>query len=434
MSKLVETAEKFVFDLFKEDLDQTFLYHNFTHTERVLKSVREIIDNSKIKKEDAETLELAVLFHDTGYIKTRDGHEEESVEIATSFLKDQKVDAAKIEAINECIMATKFKDSPNSDLGKIIRDADASHFGKDYFMEASEFLRKELEFQGIATYTPSEWLNENIKVLSKKHQFYTDYALKNWQPQKEKNLSKLIKNKKKQQKKFKKEKIKAKYKAQYKNESPERGIQTFFRVALRNHIKLSDIADTKANILLSVNAIIISLVLANLIAKLDTNEYLVYPTAIFTLSSVISMILSIIATRPNVTSGQFTKEDVKNKNVNLTFFGNFHKMELKEFEWAINELLKDKDYVYTSLTKDLYFLGKVLERKYRILRITYTIFMSGIIISVIAFGIAVKTSPEAEGDLKDILPEKKTGFIIKDAVNSEATKLNDIKTYKALLA
>ena len=202
---------------------------------------------------------------------------------------------------------------------------------------------------------------------------------------------------------------------------------------MRNHIKLSDIADTKANILLSVNAIIISLVLANLIAKLDTNEYLVYPTAIFTLFSVISMILSIIATRPNVTSGQFTKEDVKNKNVNLTFFGNFHKMELKEFEWAINELLKDKDYVYTSLTKDLYFLGKVLERKYRILRITYTIFMSGIIISVIAFGIAVKTSPEAEGDLKDILPEKKTGFIIKDSVNSETTKLNDAKTYKALL-
>jgi predicted metal-dependent HD superfamily phosphohydrolase len=434
MSKLIETAEKFVFDLLKEDLDQTFLYHNFTHTERVLRSVREIIENSKIIKEDAETLELAVLFHDTGYTKTRDGHEEESVKIATSFLKDQNVDAAKIEAINECIMATKFKDSPNSDLGKIIRDADASHFGKDYFMEASEFLRKELEFQGIATYKPSEWLDENIKVLSKKHQFYTDYALKNWQPRKEKNLSKLIKNKKKQQKKFKKEKIKAKYKAQYKNESPERGIQTFFRVALRNHIKLSDIADTKANILLSVNAIIISLVLANLISKLDTNEYLVYPTAIFTLSSVISMILSIIATRPNVTSGQFTKEDVKNKNVNLTFFGNFHKMELKEFEWAINELLKDKDYVYTSLTKDLYFLGKVLERKYRILRITYTIFMSGIIISVIAFGIAVKTSPEAEGDLKDILPEKKTGFILIDSVNSETTKLNDAKTYKALLA
>ena len=74
------------------------------------------------------------------------------------------------------------------------------------------------------------------------------------------------------------------------------------------------------------------------------------------------MIFSIIATRPNITSGEFTKKDVENQEVNLTFFGNFHKMKLDDFEWAIGELLKDKDYVYKSLTIDLYFLGLVLER------------------------------------------------------------------------
>ncbi len=403
MSKLVENAEKFVFDLFKNELDQTFIYHNYTHTDRVLRSVREIIENTKISKKDAEILELTALLHDTGYTKSRENHEEESVKIATKFLKEQEADDKVIEAVSECIMATKFKDSPKTELGKIIRDADASHFGKKYFAEASEFLRKELEVQGIATYSPSEWLNENIKVLTKQHEFYTDYALKNWQPRKEKNLSKLMKSKKKRKSKLNTEELKAKYKAQYKNESPERGIQTFYRVALRNHIKLSDIADTKANILLSVNAIIISLVLANLISKLDTNAYLVYPTAIFTLSCVISMVLSIIATRPNITRGEFTKEDVANKDVNLTFFGNFHKMELKEYEWAVSELLKDKNYVYTSLTKDLYFLGKVLERKYRILRVTYTIFMIGMIVSVISFGVALKING---AKLEDVLPDE----------------------------
>lgn len=182
-------------------------------------------------------------------------------------------------------------------------------------------------------------------------------------------------------------------------------MQTFYRVALRNHIKLSDIADTKANILLSVNAIIISVVLANLISKLDTNPYLTWPTVIFTLFCVISMILSIIATRPNVTSGEFTKEDVKNQKVNLSFFGNFHKMELDEYEWAIKELVQDKDYIYKALTKDLYFLGKVLERKYRLLRITYTVFMIGIITSLISFGIAVKNNPGI--DIEDVLPDTK---------------------------
>ena len=197
---------------------------------------------------------------------------------------------------------------------------------------------------------------------------------------------KILKEKKKEKEIAKKEQLKAKYK----NESPDRGIQTLFRVTLKNHITLSDIADTKANILLSVNAIIISVALSNLIPKLDnpSNAYLIYPTLIFIIFSVVSMVMAVLATRPNITSGQFTKEDVTNKKVNLLFFGNFHKMKLDEYEWAIKELVKDKEYIYSSLTKDLYFLGLVLNRKYNILRWTYTIFMIGIIISVVAFGLA----------------------------------------------
>ena len=92
----------------------------------------------------------------------------------------------------------------------------------------------------------------------------------------------------------------------------------------------------------------------------------------------------------NITTGKFTKEDVEERRVNLLFFGNFHQMDLKEYEWALQEMVKDKDYVYSSLTKDLYYLGVVLNRKYKILRITYNIFMIGMIISVISFGIAFR--------------------------------------------
>ena len=102
------------------------------------------------------------------------------------------------------------------------------------------------------------------------------------------------------------------------------------------------------------------------------------------------MVLSVLATRPNVTSGKFTKEDVEKRKVNLLFFGNFHQMELSEYEWALKELVKDKDYVYSSLTKDLYYLGIVLNKKYKILRITYNIFMLGMILSVISFIIAFR--------------------------------------------
>ncbi|MFC0603068.1 Pycsar system effector family protein [Winogradskyella pulchriflava] len=423
MSKsLIKDTQEFVFNLFKEELPNNFIYHNYTHTERVLRSTREIIENSDVSKKDAEILELTALLHDVGYTKGCDNHEAESVKIATAFLEEKKVDKEIIQSVSDCIMATKFNAKPTNELEKIIRDADASHFGKKYFSEASEFLRKELELQGRKAFSPSEWRNENIEVLTQKHQFYTDYALKNWQPRKEKNLAKLMGKKKKKKKKLDVEKLKAKYKAQYKNDSPERGVQTFYRTALRNHIKLSDIADTKANILLSVNAIIISVVLANLISKLDTNPYLTWPTIIFTLFCVVSMILSIIATRPNVTSGEFTKEDVKNQKVNLSFFGNFHKMKLEEFEWAIKEMVQDKDYIYKALTKDLYFLGKVLERKYRLLRITYTVFMIGIIVSLIAFGVAVKNNPGI--DIEDVLPDtNETTYIIDYQSLNESFKI-----------
>jgi len=402
-SEIVQKADDFILNLFKEKLSNTFVYHNYTHSKRVYKSINEIIEGTDVTKQEKVVLRLAALLHDTGYTVKRDGHEEESVKIATQFLEENGVDQNTIDDVNKCIIATKFKDKPNSRLEEMIRDADASHFGKDYFTEASEFLRQEYKSQGLKNYSPREWRDENIKVLIEKHQFYSDYALRNWQKVKEDNLADLIKDRKKDKKKLKKEELKAQLKVKYKDASPDRGIQTFYRTALRNHIKLSDIADTKANILLSVNAIIISLTLANLFSKFDTNPYLIWPTAVFVVSSAVTMILAVIATRPNVTRGEFTKEDVKNKSVNLTFFGNFHKMELSQYQWAIDELLKDREYIYSSLTKDLYFLGKVLDRKYRILRLTYTIFVLGTIISIIAFGLSFGFADLSVEEVKQIV-------------------------------
>ncbi|MCB7480644.1 Pycsar system effector family protein [Christiangramia sediminis] len=390
MNNLIEKADKFVEELFKEKLPNTFIYHNYQHTERVVKSTKELIDNSEINVKEAEALILAAWLHDTGYIHTYKGHEEKSAEIAETFLKKNNATEELIEKVKQYILATRFSNTPTCLEEKIIRDADSSHFGKDYFEETSEFLRQELELHNIKNFTNAEWLEENILVFTEKHQYYTDHALEEWKPKKEENLLELIESKNKQEKKLTKEEHKARMKAKYKNENPERSIQTLFRVTLRNHIKLSDIADTKANILLSVNAIIISLALANLIPKLEaaSNKHLLIPSLILVLFSVASIILSIMSTRPNVTSGEFTKEQVKNRSVNLLFFGNFHKMPFKQFKWGMNELIKDKDYVYEMLMLDLHLLGKVLHRKYFLLRLTYTVFMTGIIISVIAFILA----------------------------------------------
>ncbi|OUS03588.1 phosphohydrolase [Flavobacteriales bacterium 33_180_T64] len=391
MDTLIVETEKHVISLLNETLDNTFTYHNSPHTQRVVQKTRALIEANQLDNDQATLLITAAWFHDTGYTKGIENHEEKSVQIATRFLKSQNIPQEHINAISKLILATKMGYEPKNELEKIIRDADTSHLASKSYKDICELLRKEWELTCDKTLTESKWLQENINFLTK-HRFYTDFASANWEKQKGKNLAQLLKNQKKLQlesSKLKQKKEELDFKKN-KIELPERGIETMFRVALRNHITLSDIADTKANILLSVNAIIISLVLSNLVSKLDnpSNYYLIWPTAIFAAFTVASIVLSVLATRPNVTQGKFTKEDVANKKVNLLFFGNFHKMKLDEFEWAMTEMMQDRDYLYSSLTKDLYFLGLVLNRKYGLLRLTYTVFMIGILVSVISFAVA----------------------------------------------
>jgi len=391
MSTLITKAEQFVTNYLNENLDSSFVYHNIAHTQRVVAKVNELLEEVDLGDNEKEQLVLAAWFHDTGFTKTVDGHEKESVTIATDFLKSENASEEVIKSVSEFILATQMNYEPKNNLEGLIKDADCAHLSSKNYPSFSSLLRKEWELTLGKKVTKSEWLQENISFLAN-HTFYSAQASGKWEKRKGKNLANLLQahNKiKESTEKLKQKKDELQFK-KHKLDLPERGIETMFRVALRNHITLSDIADTKANILLSVNAIIISLVLSNLVSKLDnpSNYYLVWPTAIFAAFTVASIILSVLATRPNVTQGKFTKEDVANKKVNLLFFGNFHKMKLDEFEWAMAEMMQDRDYLYSSLTKDLYFLGLVLNRKYSLLRTTYTVFMIGIIVSVISFALA----------------------------------------------
>ena len=396
MEKLIVEAENFTTKLLNEELDASFLYHNLTHTQRVVEKAKLLAEQSELSDSDKDILSLATWLHDTGYTKGIKNHEEESVKIAKTFLSTKKCSESDINAVCDLIMATKMAYVPKNQLEKIIRDADCSHIGSKSYLEVSELLKKEWELTCDKHLTESEWLDENIAFLSTKHRFHSTEAALNWDKRKGKNISELLKAKKRLEAETKKLKHKKDALSFKKNkvELPERGIETMFRVTLKNHMHLSNIADTKANILLSVNAIIISMVLSNLVSKLDnaSNAYLIIPTVIFVLFTVASIILSILATRPNITSGKFTKDDVANKKVNLLFFGNFHKMSLSDFEWAMGEMMEDRDYLYSSMKKDLYFLGLVLDKKYKILRLTYSVFMIGIIVTVISFAVAFQST------------------------------------------
>ncbi|MDR2229504.1 MAG: DUF5706 domain-containing protein [Flavobacteriaceae bacterium] len=386
---LVQKAGFFIENLFKDKLSPAFLYHNYKHTQEVVANAEILANADNLNEEEKEILLVACWFHDSGYTEDIMLHEEKSCEIAAEFLKAEGVNDDFIRRVKELIMSTKVCCKPDNRIENIIRDADSSHLASEDYFTYSDNLRKEWEQTLGKNFSKKKWNLDNLRFF-RFHQFNTDYAKQNWNPIKEKNLQK-IENMLQEQENIKKDKNKKEPKKEVK---ADRSIDTMFRITLSNHTRLSDIADSKANILLSVNAIIISIALSTLLPKLgsEKNEYLVMPTFIMLLFSVITIIFAILSTKPKVTSGEFTKEDLKNRKVNLLFFGNFYKMNLDDYTPAVREMMEDRDYLYDSMIRDLYYLGVVLNRKYRLLSITYQIFMVGIIVSVIAFVFAFWTS------------------------------------------
>ena len=125
-----------------------------------------------------------------------------------------------------------------------------------------------------------------------------------------------------------------------------------------------------------------------LVTRFEEIPQIILPTLVFLLVSLITIILAILSTRPNISSGKFSKEDIEQNKVNLLFFGNFYNMKLEDYEWAIGELMKNDKNLYGTMIKDQYALGKVLAKKYKLLRVAYSVFMFGIILSVIVFVLA----------------------------------------------
>ena len=395
MNPALSKIENYVFNLFKDNLSLDFTYHNFMHTVKVVEAIKTLCINEQISVDRQEQLIVAGWFHDTGYTKTVLGHENESVKIANEYLTSAYFSPDFIANVEAYILATKINYTPKNIEESIIKDADNFHLGQEEYPKISELLRDEIAKVCKKEFSDYEWNVENRNFFLNVHHFYTDSAKDLWQKGKENNLI-YTQNKIKEIELIGDvpNKFELKKKKNDKMQQPDRGVDTLFRVTLNNHTRLSDIADSKANILLSVNAIVISIALSTLIPKLATpkNEYLLLPSIVMLFSSVVSIVFAILATKPNVTYESFNEEDVKLKKVNLLFFGNFYQMSLEAYEEAMQELMKDRDYLYNSLTRDLYFLGKVLERKYRLLSITYTIFMIGTILSVLTFSYAVFTN------------------------------------------
>ncbi|MCZ4407282.1 DUF5706 domain-containing protein [Cryomorphaceae bacterium 1068] len=373
---IVKAAEAHATERLSADLPAYVKYHDLQHTCMVVAEVKDLAEKEGVDSNTINTMQVAAWFHDLGYLKKVEGHEVLSSEIVEEFLKEYEVSEEEHQLICRLILATEMDFEPTDKLEEIIRDADLAHLGMDVAAERSDLLREEKEIlQGIPI-KKSDWAKMNIEFLEK-YGYYTDSAKKKYGGKKQAYLDTLkaqVKKKKGPKKKDAK-----------KTQSKGRGVETMFRVTLKNHTALSQIADNKANIMLSINAIIISVVLSSLLPKLDNNAYLLWPSVLLLTVCIVAVIFATISTIPKVTRNGATPEMVKSRKTNLLFFGNFQGLDLDVYIDGMKDLMEDDDYLYETLMKDLYYLGKVLNKKYRYLRLCYTVFVVGIVLSVLAY-------------------------------------------------
>ena len=186
---------------------------------------------------------------------------------------------------------------------------------------------------------------------------------------------------------IKAEKKQAEKQAERETLNGNKSAQMIFKTALRNHIDLTSIADNKANLMLSINALIITVAMPLLAANVTEHAHLIYPVGVLLVTCVVSMVYATLATRPINTKGDTSLEQIKSTTSNLFFYGNFHKMGFKKYKEGVKIVMSSDEKLDDSIMSDLYYLGEALGKKFGLLRICYSIFMFGIISSVIIFSI-----------------------------------------------
>lgn len=183
--------KEFVFDLLNSKLPGHYYYHNIEHTQYVFDKVAEIANCENCTEKQIELLQVAALWHDTGFIHFYKGHEEESCQLAKKYLPQFGYGSEDIEMICGMIMATKIPQSPKNKLEEILADADLEYLGTPLAERRAGDLFKELQHDNPQL-TEKQWNKDQIAFLQQ-HHYFTDHCLEFTSRNKQHYLYTLIK-------------------------------------------------------------------------------------------------------------------------------------------------------------------------------------------------------------------------------------------------
>jgi len=163
-------------------------------------------------------------------------------------------------------------------------------------------------------------------------------------------------------------------------------ITNLIRTAMRNNIDLTNIADNKANTLLTLNALMVTFLLPLATANIDfvIESRLAIPLAIMILTSLITIFMAVIVLKPGDFSIVRDQKIEQGQNYSPFFFGNIFKMRREEYWPYMKQALENPTDLREFMADDLFYTGKRLGQKMTIVRTAFNVFITGLASAVIA--------------------------------------------------
>ena len=395
--RLRETARQYVLRAVQQEQDARLVLHDDRLSDYLLETVTKLGQMEQSAAEDVFLAQLAALFYPLGFRTKYHQPAADSRAQARRFLQQAGVDETIISDVEQTLDGAFRREAPSLSAA-LLSDALAGIHchGEEYQWSELLQLERDLLEGPRDRLEKAQWQLQELLSL----RFHTPSGRRYWQTrlgqrllEQKQRVEKLLRNGQRNNSDPEAAAGAIPY-GQLETGPPVRSAQTYFRAVYRNHINLSAIADNKANIMISVNAILISVLITFLSYRniAETQPMILLPVIIFLVVGLASLVFAVLSARPKVTALNPAGTEPEVHKRNLAFFGNFVNLDLDTFEKAMDEVLRDGSLVYGNMVRDLYHLGKVLDQKYRYLSISYNIFMVGLVITVGLFLFALFVS------------------------------------------
>jgi len=355
------------------NVSSDLIHHNWKATKENIKTFKDLAEKLKLNESDYEKVIISIYFLYTGFAKDYDKAYVGSVEIADEYLTKHHFPEAIILEVKECLkLKTDKENVPSSVAQQVFHDVAFAYYGKKKLKKRITKLWQEKNYLNKEKIDLLTSLEKKLSEMEN-HDYNTLTAKKLYNYRKSSNLAKLRGYIDSQKSKN--------------SLTSNKTALTMFKTALRNHIDLINIADKKAGIMISINAILMTLMIPILGSYIiDISQFMI-PSIILITTCGAAVILATLATRPVDSSGRMSENTKIRGNRSLFHFSNFYKMEKDDYKDAVKDVIVRDRTLENSIITDLFDMGKLVGLKYKRLRLCYLIFAIGIGLTLITFGL-----------------------------------------------